>query len=242
MSAWVAGTVVERRVWAEGLVSLKLDATLEPFEAGQWTNLALDLEGERVRRAYSLASAPGHPPELLLSLVPGGRFTPHLIALQVGDRVELEKQPQGFFTLRWLPPAKDLWMVATGTGLAPFMSMLRQGEVWQRFERVVLVHGARRTDQLAYREELAAESRVSYVPSVSREPDAPGAQHGRVTALLESGALEQAAGVELSAARSHVMLCGNPEMIAEMSALLDARGLKKHRQRRPGHVTTESYW
>jgi ferredoxin--NADP+ reductase len=242
VSAWISAEVIERRVWAEGLVSLTFDAALEPFEPGQWTNVALELAGERVRRAYSLASAPGQPPELLLSLVPGGRFTPHLMGLAVGNQVELEKQPQGFFTLRWLPPAKELWMVATGTGLAPYLSMLRHGEVWQRFERVVLVHGARQVDQLAHRSELEAESRLAYVPAVSREPGATRVHHGRVTTLLESGELERAAGTALTPERSHVLLCGNPEMISEMGALLEARGLRKHRQRKPGHVTTESYW
>jgi ferredoxin--NADP+ reductase len=138
-------------------------------------------------------------------------------------------------------------MVATGTGLAPYLSMLRQGDALQRFERVVVVHGVRRTDELAYREELerlGAEhaGTLAYVAAVSRDPEAGSVQHGRVTALLQSGALESAAGVSLSAERSHVLLCGNPEMIGDMSALLEARGLDKHRQRRPGHVSNESYW
>ena len=119
MSAWVEAIVVERCEWADGLMTLKLDAELEPFEPGQWSNIALEVDGERVRRAYSLASAPGRPPELYVALVPEGRFTPRLFASRVGDRIDIERKPQGFFTLGWVPDSEDLWLVATGTGLAP---------------------------------------------------------------------------------------------------------------------------
>jgi len=247
MSAWVEAVVSERHEWAPGLVTLKLGAELEAFEPGQWANVALDIEGERARRAYSLASAPGQPPELYVALVPEGRFTPRLFALRVGDLIDIERKPQGFFTLGWVPDSEDLWLVATGTGLAPYVSMLRSEEVWRRFRRIVLVHGVRQRAHLSYRDELLALSaahggRLTHVPVVSREPGAADVLPGRVTTALESGQLEATAGVELSPERSHVMLCGNPEMIREMSERLAARGLRKHRQRQPGHVTAESYW
>lgn len=241
MSAWLETVVAERREWAAGLVTLKLAGELEAFEAGQWANLSLDIDGTRERRAYSLASAPCAPPELFVALVPGGRFSPRLFELRAGAAISVERKPQGFFTLRWLPEARDLWLVATGTGLAPFVSMLRAGEVFQKFERVVLVHGVREPSHLAYRDELAKTPTVS-VPVVSRDPTAQGVLHGRVTTLLASGELERAAGLTLSPEHSHIMLCGNPEMITEMTTALDARGLRRHRQRRPGHVTVESYW
>lgn len=240
MSAWLETKLASRHDWAPGLVTLKLEGSLEPFEAGQWANIGIELDGEWVRRAYSLASAPGAPPELYLTLVPGGRLTPRLLELRPGDPIQIERKPQGFFTLRWLPPAKDLWLVATGTGLAPYVSMLRAGEVLSRFERVVVVHGVRQVADLSYRDEIQALAR--YVPAVSREPNASGVEHGRITTLLESGALERSAGLALDPERSHVMLCGNPQMIEEVSALLAARGLRKHRQRKPGHVTAESFW
>lgn len=247
MTAWADAVVRERLEWAPGLFTLKLDAELEPFEAGQWTNVALVIEGERVMRAYSLVSAPGEPPELYLSLVPGGRFTPRLHALRPGDPIEIERKPQGFFTLRWLPEAKELWMVATGTGLAPYLSMLRSGALWSRFERLVIVHGVRERASLSYRDEIERHAasragRLTYVPVVSREPESPGVLHGRVTTVLTSGALEAAAGLTLAADRSHVCLCGNPDMIKEMAELCAARGLPRHRQRRPGNVSSESFW
>ena len=245
--AWLEAPILDCRKWAEGLVTLRFDAELEPYQPGQWTNLALRCDGELVRRAYSLASAPGEPPELFLNLVPGGTFTPRLFALGAGERVLIEKRPQGFFTLSWVPDAEELWLCATGTGLAPFVSILRHDEVWRRFRRIVLVHGVRQVDQLGYKDEFserarAHDNRLTWVPIVSREPDAQDVLVGRVTRALESGELERYAGLELSPERSHVMLCGNPEMIMEMSTLLDARGLRKHRQRKPGHVTSEKFW
>ena len=245
--SWLRTRVVHRQKWAEGLVSLRLEAELEPFEPGQWTNIALDISGERVQRAYTLASAPREPPEFFVAAVSTGRFSPRLAALAVGDPMEIDRKPQGFFSLRWVPEAEDLWLVASGTGLAPFVSMVRAGDVFKRFRRVVLVHGVREAAHLAYHEELflhsqAHEGHLIQIPVVSREPGAPNALHGRVTAALASGELEVAAGLELSPERSHVMLCGNPAMIEEMTALLGERGLQKHRQRSPGHVSSESYW
>lgn len=220
--------IVDRHDWAPGLVTLKLEHAFGELEPGQWTNVALDVDGERVRRAYSLASAPGAPAELFVSLVPSGRFTPRLLALSPGDAIHLDEKPQGFFTLKWVPEAHELWLMATGTGLAPYVSMLRQGDVLSRFERVVVVHGVRSEAELAYRDEIVALG-AEHLPAVSRV-------QGRITALIERGE------IDVQPDRAHVMLCGNPAMIAEVSRLLEARGLRKHRTRKPGHVTTESYW
>jgi ferredoxin--NADP+ reductase len=126
--------------------------------------------------------------------------------------------------------------------------MLRSGEPMRRFSRVVVVHGVRHTDHLAYASEIDALSeahsgRVTRVPVVSREPSAPLVVHGRITDAFSSGALEQSAKLSLHPDRSHVMLCGNPAMIDEMLKLLEAaRGLRRHRVRKPGHVTIERYW
>ena len=228
-------------------MTLRIDADIDPFRAGQWLNLGLRIDGELVRRAYSLASAPGSPPEFYLTRVSTGSFTPRLFDLELGDEVAVERKPQGFFTLNYVPDVPELWMVATGTGLGPFIAMLRTNEPWQRFERIVLVHGVRTAEHLSYREELeersrAHDARLTCVPVVSRDPNATDVVHGRVTSSLESGELEKAAGLELHTERSHVMLCGNPEMIADMTKLLEHRGMRRHRQRRPGHVSSENYW
>lgn len=239
------GRLIGRRDWAPGLVTLTIEAEIEPFAPGQFVNLALERDGQLDRRSYSIASAPGAPLAFLVAEVPEGVLTPHLMRLAPGDRVWVEPKPQGFFTLRWVPDAPELWLVATGTGLGPFLSILGSEELWQRFPQVVVVHGVRGAEQLAHREELRALSAdrpgLRVVPVLSRELGS-GHVSGRVTTALDDGTLEAAAGLTLAPDRSHVMLCGNPAMIDEMSAKLGARGLKKHRVRAPGHITVEKYW
>lgn len=233
-----------RRDWAPGLMTLELEAEPVSFEAGQFFNLGLELAEGLVRRAYSAASAPNAAPEFFVAQVDDGEFSPALFALKPGDSIWLEKKPQGFFTLRYLPPAKDLWLVATGTGLGPFISMLRDAEIFERCERVILVHGVRDGSQLAYQEELAALalSRPLRLVTCMSRAAAPSALEGRVTQMLTSGALEAYAAQAITREHSHFLLCGNPAMISEMTELLKARGLTKHRVRKPGNITMEKYW
>jgi ferredoxin/flavodoxin---NADP+ reductase len=247
MSGLVEGKVVRRKQWAPGLVTLSIDAQVRPFAPGQFFNIGLVGAEEDVRRAYSAASAPGAPElEFYLNEVPGGALTPRLCSLVENQRVLVDANPQGFFTLGWVPAARELWMVATGTGLGPFISMLRSGEASARFERIVVVHGVRHVRELGYRDELSAlqdsqAGQLMYVPVVSRETTA-SACLGRVTTALQAGELEKRANLTLAPERSHVMLCGNPAMIDDMLELLAARGLRRHRTRKPGQVTVERYW
>ena len=246
MNGFEQGRVAARRDWAPGLITLTVEAAIEPFVAGQFVNLGLEVDGEFVRRSYSIASAPGLPLEFYLKEVPGGSLTPRLTRLEPGAELWVERKPQGFFTLAYVPQCRDLWLVATGTGLGPFMAMLRAGEIWQRFERVSVVHGARSATHLAYAEELtglaaAHPGRLMYTPLVSGGSPGP-ALPGRVTTAFADGSLEARAGVPLDPERSHLMLCGNPDMILEVTALLALRGLRKHRVRTPGHISAEKYW
>ena len=236
-------TIVARSEWADGLWTMRLDARVD-FEPGQFVNLALEVDGEIVKRAYSLASAPGQHAEFYLVRVEGGALTPRLCALGVGDQVLIDPRPHGYFTLDRVPDTGALWLVSTGTGLGPFVSMLRSGRLWPRFSRVVLVNGARYVAHLGYRDELeslaAAREPLVYVPLITREDD-EHVMRGRIPALIDNGFLEKAAGSPLDE-RCHVMLCGNPDMIVDCMATLAKRGLRKHRSRKPGHVTIERYW
>jgi len=139
-----------------------------------------------------------------------------------------------------VPDAETLWLISTGTGLAPFLSILRTETPWRRFRKVVLVHAVRYAHELTYREMIAATP-ARYVTFVSRE-QAAGSLAGRIPAAIADGRLEQAAGVELAPDTSQVMLCGNPQMLKDAAAALMARGLRKHRRRAPGHITVESFW
>lgn len=246
MNGFEQGRVAACHHWAPGLITLTVAAAIEPFVAGQFVSLALELDGQFVRRSYSIATAPGAVLEFYLKEVPGGALTPRLVRLEPGAHVWVERKPQGFFTLGYVPMCRDLWFVATGTGLGPFVAMLRAGEVWQRFERINVVHGVRSAAHLSYTADFAAlgaahPGRLSYTPLVSG--GTPGdALPGRVTTALADGSLEARVGMSLDPERSHLMLCGNPDMILEVTALLALRGLRKHRVRTPGHITVEKYW
>lgn len=239
---WEVTRVAARRTWDDGLFTLRLDAARD-FTPGQFTRVGLRLDDHDVHRAYSIASAPGRPLELFVVRVEGGRLTPSLDALAPGDALWVDRRCRGKFTAAALPDdARRLWLVGTGTGLAPYVAMLRDGAVLDRFDEVVVVHGARWARQLAYREELAAEDGWRYVAALTRE-DADGLPRGRLPDLLASGALEAAAGLRLDPdAGDHVLLCGNPSMIEAMKDRLAARGLPPHTRRAPGRVHTERYW
>jgi ferredoxin--NADP+ reductase len=244
---WVEGRVVGMTAWTEQLFSLQVDADIEPFEAGQFTKLGLEVGGEVFGRPYSLVSAPDERPlDFAFSIVADGPLSPRLASLEPGDRVLVAPRPAGFLVVGELPSASHLWLLATGTGIGPFLSMLRTETPWQRFERVVLVQAARYARELIYAGTIEAlverhAGQLAYVPFVSREPS-DFALGGRIQQAIADGRLEARAGLPLAAETSQVMLCGNPQMVDEVTATLLARGLRRHRRREPGHISVETYW
>ena len=240
--SWLEGKVIENRHWTEALFSLRVEGAPLSFEAGQFVRIALDIDGERVARPFSMVNAPRDPVlEFYGIVVPEGPLSPRLARLAPGDALYVASNPAGFLVLSEVPDARTLWLVSTGTGIAPFLSILRTETPWRRFRHVVLVHAVRHAQELVYREEIARHQSVRYVSFVSREK-APGALEGRIPAAVRDGRLEAAAGLELSAASSQVMLCGNPDMLKDTTAALVERGMRKHRRRAPGHITVESFW
>ncbi|HXZ51170.1 MAG TPA: ferredoxin--NADP reductase [Burkholderiales bacterium] len=247
MSAWLEGRAIENRHWTDALFSLRVEAPRLPFEAGQFVRLALDIEGERVARPFSFVNAPEDPVlEFYGVIVPGGPLSPRLARIAPGDALYIAPNPSGFLVLSEVPDAEVLWLLATGTGLAPFLSILRTETPWRRYASVVLAHGVRFARELVYRETIDAVARAHgarfrYVSFVTREP-ASGSLAGRIPAAIGDGRLERAAGLALASATSQVMLCGNPDMLKDAGAALAARGMKKHRRRSPGQITVESFW
>jgi ferredoxin--NADP+ reductase len=248
MSTWLEGRVVENRHWTEALFSLRVEAPPLRFEAGQFVKLALDVDGERVARPFSFVNAPQAPQlEFYGVVVPQGPLSPQLAKLAAGDLIYLSPNPSGFLVLSEVPDAGTLWLMATGTGLAPFLSILSSETVWQRYRKVVLVHAARFAKELVYRERLdeiereRSPDRFRRVTLVSREA-APGSLSGRIPAAIGDGRLESAADATLRPEDSQVMLCGNPDMLRDSVAALALRGMKKHRRRAPGQITVESFW
>lgn len=238
--SWLSTRVIENRHWTDTLFSLRVEGAKPGFQAGQFVRIALDIGGERVARAFSFVNPPQDETlEFYGVIVLEGPLSPRLAKLAPGDTLYVASNPAGFLVLSEVPPAETLWLVATGTGVAPFLSILRTEEPWRRFRKIVLVHAVRHAAELTYREVIEATS-AKYVTFVSREAHA-GSLAGRIPAALRDGRLEAAAGVPVDA-RSHFMLCGNPQMLRDTAAALVERGLRKHRRRAPGHVTVESFW
>lgn len=247
MNSWIEGRVVGRKQWTDDLHTLYIDAPMEPFRAGQFTQLALEIDGERVARPYSLVNAPGQGPlEFHFVTIPGGPLTDRLRSLESGDTLQVQARAAGHFTLADVPDARHLWMLATGTAIGVFISLLRTPEPWSRFETIVLAQAARTARELGYREEIEAldakhPGRLIYVPYVSRE-DTDFAIRDRIPATLLDGRLEQRAGLLIDPADSQVMICGNPGMVRETIRILEERGLRRNKRSEPGHITTEHYW
>ncbi|MEO8409439.1 MAG: ferredoxin--NADP reductase [Propionivibrio sp.] len=241
MSTLSPQQVLSVRHWNDNLFSFRTtrDAGLR-FINGQFVMLGLECdsrEGKPLTRAYSIASA-NHDDflEFFSIKVPDGPLTSKLQHLSVGDAVVVSRKPTGTLVLRDLRPGKHLYLLATGTGLAPFLSLIQDPESYERFEKVVLVHGVRSVSELAYRDFITNELRnheyfadlvqdkLIYYPTVTREPFPT---QGRITHLIESGQLFGDIGLpELDPADDRVMICGSPAMIKDSCALLDARGFE----------------
>ena len=189
-----------------------------------------------------MVNAPDDPVlEFYGIVVPEGPLSPRLARLAPGDALYVAPNPAGFLVLPEVPDAETLWLLSTGTGIAPFISMMRSGMPWRRFRNVVLVHAVRHANERVYQEVLHEVPGLKYVSFVSRE-NAPGSLAGRIPAAVRDGRLEAAAGLTLGPDTSQVMLCGNPDMLKDTSAALVERGMRKHRRRAPGHITVESFW
>jgi ferredoxin--NADP+ reductase len=231
-------TVISVRHWNDTLFSLR--ATRSPslrFLSGQFVMIGLEVNGKPLTRAYSIASA-NHEEHLeFFSIkVENGPLTSRLQHLKVGDSIYVSRKPTGTLVLRDLKPGKRLFLFATGTGLAPFMSLIHEPETYERFEQIVLIHGVRWTNELAYHDYIEYElsdheffgnwvrEKLIYYPTVTREKFR---NEGRLTDLIESGKLfDDIKGPPLDPANDRAMICGSSAMLKDTAALLDRRGFK----------------
>lgn len=237
--------------WAHNLFSFTMTRPAHfKFTAGQFARIGLMVNGELVVRAYSVVSSPfDENLEFFSIVVPDGAFTSNLQHLEVDDELYLDKTAYGYLTLAryQLPLAHDLWLLATGTGLAPFLSMLQDFETWTKYQHIHLIYSVRSTAELAYVDRIQeiAESfgeghtGFKFVPIITRDPNAT--LHDRLPVLIENGELEKVVGLSLNSATSHVMLCGNPQMVEDTKDALKQRGLTMNR-RGEGNIAVENYW
>ncbi len=222
-----------------------------PFEPGQYTSLGrVEPDGTLVRRTYSIASSAHRRDrlEFFVVHVDDGEFTTWLGRQREGARLWLAPRASGAFTLEGVSRGHDVVFVATGTGVSPYLSMIRTYRRDPRWRRCVLIHGVRRAADLGYRVELEAlardDERFVYLPTVTREPEGSDwtGLRGRVQEVLEPERFESLCGFAIDPRATHVFLCGNPAMVDDVEARLAARGFTHHRSRRPGTLHVEKYW
>ena len=247
MSKFLNGSVVTATHWNQRLCTLKIAVNFPEFEAGQFVSVGLENNGKTDMRPYSLINPPSTDfIEIYFNTVPEGSLSTLLYQCKAGDSLLVSPQPAGFFTLSEIPQGKHLWLIATGTGIGPYLSILSTSIPWQRFEKIVLVHSVSTADELVYRPQIEAlkdqyPDQLISVYCVTREKISDGLQR-RIQRCLTDGELEASAGIALSADDSQVMLCGNRNMIQDVMAILAARGMTKNLRKTPGQITTEHYY
>ncbi|MGE3067636.1 MAG: ferredoxin--NADP reductase [Hyphomicrobiaceae bacterium] len=244
-------TVLSVHHWTDTLFSFT--ATRNPsfrFQSGQFTMIGLEIDGKPLLRAYSMASANYEEQLEFFSIkVPDGPLTSRLQHLREGDTILVNRKATGTLIHDNLLPGRTLYMLGTGTGLAPFLSIIKDPDTYERYDNVVLVHGCRQVAELAYgeliskdlpRHELLGESvqqKLKYYPTVTREPYR---NRGRITDLISSGKLFDELGLEqLDPAHDRFMLCGSPAMLQELCTMLSGFGLIEGNHSDPGHYVIE---
>lgn len=151
MADWIPAKVINNRHWNNDLFSLVLQANIEPFKAGQFTKLGLEIDGKMIQRAYSFVNPPSNDQiEVYATRVADGLLSPRLHALEPGQEVFISARANGYFTLEEVPEAEQLWLLATGTAIGPYLSILRESDAWKRFRKIVLVHAVRYSADLSY--------------------------------------------------------------------------------------------
>ncbi|BGI50920.1 MAG: ferredoxin--NADP(+) reductase [Arsenophonus endosymbiont of Ceratovacuna japonica] len=248
MTNWVIGKIIKNHKWTDSLFSLILEAPIKPFMAGQFTKLALEINGKRIQRAYSYVNAPNNNQlEFYLINVPKGNLSPYLKELKFNDSIYISYEASGCFVLEELPCCEILWMLSTGTAIGPFLSILQFGQNLTKFKQIILVHSVRYAKDLSYlplmkKLEKRYKGKLKIQTIISRE-NKIGSLTGRVTNLIENGQLEYIVKAKIHNSNSHVMLCGNPQMIKDTQNLLkNQREMNKYIRYKTGQITSEQYW
>ncbi len=251
MSAFLEETVTEVHHWTDRLFSFKTtrDQALR-FSNGHFTMIGLRVDGKPLLRAYSIVSANYEDHLEFLSIkVQDGPLTSRLQHIKVGDKIVVGKKPTGTLLIDYLLPGKNLYLIGTGTGLAPFMCIIRDPATYEKFEKVILVHGVREVKELAYCDYIQYElpdheflgdivrEQLLYYPTVTREPFR---NQGRVTTLIEEGKIEADLGLpRLDGAHDRMMICGSPALNKDMRELLDKMGFTEGSTTSPGDYVVE---
>jgi ferredoxin--NADP+ reductase len=251
VSKMIRETVTKVHHWNDTLFSFNTTRNQGlRFKNGHFTMIGLEIDNKPLLRAYSIASANYEEEMEFFSIkVQDGPLTKHLQNLKVGDEILVGTKPVGTLIADHLLPGKNLYLLSTGTGLAPFMSIIKDPEIYEQFDNVILTHGVRETSELAYQhfieEELpnneyfgdVVRQKLKYYPTVTREEFR---NQGRLTDLMESGKLCSDLGLpDINLENDRFMLCGSPSMLKDFCKILDARGFEEARQGEQGHYVIE---
>ncbi|QCI17951.1 ferredoxin--NADP(+) reductase [Buchnera aphidicola (Acyrthosiphon lactucae)] len=253
MNPWINADVLIVKKWTKNLFSLILNASIEPFHAGQFTKLALydnsnTLNRKKIQRAYSYVNAPSEKNlEIYIVRVINGQLSNLLYNLKSGDKIFIKKKSFGFFIIDEIPDCETLWMFATGTGIGPYCSILKEAKNVNRFNHIVLIHAVRYQNELTYLP-LMKELHEKYngkliIKTITSREKNKSSLTGRIPFLLHSKVLEKSIGLSINSQNSHVMLCGNPWMVKDTFLFLkNNRNMDKHLRRKKGNITMENYW
>ncbi len=247
MATWLPGEIIENLQWSQDLHSLKIRTDPIKYSPGQFVSVGLEIEDKIVARPYSLISTPQDDYlEIHFNRVKEGILSPKLADLKAGDSIQVSDRTGGLLTVNEIPDIPHLWFLATGTGIGPFLSLLKTSELWGRFKKINLCYSVKTLDKLAYRavlEDLQTQhsKQFCFLPFLTQE-DTTDTIHSRITDSIANGELEKRVHLKLEGDLNHLMLCGNSKMIAEVTSLLEKRGLRRHTRRSPGHIAIEKYY
>ncbi|QJC30808.1 FAD-binding oxidoreductase [Enterobacteriaceae endosymbiont of Macroplea appendiculata] len=251
MTDWITGKIKKIKYWPKNLFSIIIHANINMFLPGQFTKLSLKINNMQVQRAYSYINAPENKNhEFYIKNIICGKLTSYLKSLKYDDNIMIAKQAFGTFTIKNINPCQNLWMISTGTGIGPYLSILQDGQCFKKFKKIILVYSIPNMEYFSYyhlvrslykkyHKQLIVQIILTQQHHVNNE----NFLYGRIPQLISNKILEHKINIKIHKDSTHIMLCGNPNMIKETKSILQHDyNLKKNYIDLQGHITTEQYW
>ncbi|WP_343183054.1 FAD-binding oxidoreductase [Buchnera aphidicola (Neophyllaphis podocarpi)] len=251
MTNWVKANIIKLNQWNNKLFSIILSANINPFIAGQFTKLCINNKKnkDKIQRAYSYVNSPNSKNlEFYIVSIPNGKFTKKLINMNCDDEILISKESSGFFTLNQIPSSNLLWMIATGTGIGPYLSILQYGgKELNKFNKIILIYAVSYFEDISYlnlinklKTKYKNKLHVEFILSREKKQNI---LYGHIPQLIEEGFIEDKVENYIEKENSHIMLCGNPGMVHDTRKfLIENKNMRKNLRKLQGHITSEHYW